>query len=65
MVHKVREAIRRVERDGWVHVRTRGSHRIYIRETIEDYLAWHCKRPPEATARIAYVDVEVPQPVSA
>ncbi len=29
MVHKVREAIRRVEQDGWVHVRTRGSHRIY------------------------------------
>ena len=29
MIHKVREAIRRVERDGWVHVRTRGSHRIY------------------------------------
>ena len=30
MVHKVREAIRRVERDGWVHVRTRGSHRVYV-----------------------------------
>ena len=29
MVHKVREAIRRVEQDGWVHARTRGSHRIY------------------------------------
>ena len=27
---KVREAIRLVERDGWVHDRTRGSHRIFI-----------------------------------
>lgn len=36
-----------------------------IRETIETYLAWHCKRPPEATAQIIYVDVEAPQPVSA
>lgn len=35
------------------------------RETIENYLAWHCKRPPEATAQIVYVDVEAPQPVSA
>ena len=35
-----------------------------IRETIADYLAWHCKRPPEPTAQIVYVDVEVPQPVS-
>ena len=26
---KVREAIRIVERDGWRHVRTRGSHRHY------------------------------------
>ena len=26
---KVREAIRTVERDGWVLVRTRGSHRQY------------------------------------
>lgn len=26
---KVREAIRLVERDGWVQVRMRGSHRIY------------------------------------
>ena len=26
---KVREAIRMVRRDGWQHVRTRGSHRIY------------------------------------
>ena len=36
-----------------------------IRETIEDYLAWHCKRPPGATAQIIYVEVEAPQPVSA
>ena len=26
---KVREAIRMVERDGWYHVRTRGSHRHF------------------------------------
>ena len=26
---KVREAIRIVEQDGWYHVRTNGSHRIY------------------------------------
>ena len=26
---KVREVIRIVERDGWYHVRTRGSHRQY------------------------------------
>lgn len=26
---KVRDAIRLVERDGWRHVRTRGSHRHY------------------------------------
>ena len=26
---KVRDVIRMVERDGWYHVRTRGSHRQY------------------------------------
>ena len=26
MVHTVRDAIRMVERDGWYHVYTRGSH---------------------------------------
>ena len=26
---KVRDAIRTIEQDGWVYVRTRGSHRIY------------------------------------
>lgn len=26
---KVREVIRRIEKDGWVHVRTTGSHRHY------------------------------------
>ena len=26
---KVRDAIRTVERDGWVHIRTRGSHRQF------------------------------------
>ena len=30
---KVREAIRLVERDGWRHVRTRGSHRQYHHPT--------------------------------
>ena len=29
MPPRVREAIRIVERDGWHHVRTRGSHRHY------------------------------------
>ena len=29
MPPRVREAIRIVERDGWYHVRTRGSHRHY------------------------------------
>ncbi len=29
MPTKVREAVRLVENDGWVHVRTRGSHRQY------------------------------------
>ena len=33
MVHKVREAIRMVERDGWFHVRTRGSHRQFHHPT--------------------------------
>ena len=36
-----------------------------IRETMAEYLAWHCKRPPEPTAQVVYVDVEAPQPVSA
>ena len=44
---------------------TRKRVEALIRETIADYLAWHCKRPPKATAQIVYVDVEVPQPVSA
>ncbi len=44
---------------------TRKRVEALIRETIENYLAWHCKRPPEATAQIVYVDVEAPQPVSA
>ena len=44
---------------------TRKRVEALIRETIENYLAWHCKRPPEPTAQIVYVDVEVPQPVSA
>ena len=35
------------------------------RETIATYLAWHCKRPPEPTAQIVYVDVEAPQPITA
>ena len=30
MPPKVREAIRIVERDGWRHVRTKGSHRQYL-----------------------------------
>ncbi|MYB76863.1 MAG: type II toxin-antitoxin system HicA family toxin [Chloroflexi bacterium] len=30
---KVRDAIRLVERDGWKHVRTRGSHRHYRHPT--------------------------------
>lgn len=29
MPPRVREAIRMIERDGWFHVRTRGSHRQY------------------------------------
>lgn len=29
MPPKVRDAIRMVERDGWRHVRTKGSHRQY------------------------------------
>ena len=29
MPPRVREAIRIIERDGWFHVRTRGSHRQY------------------------------------
>ncbi len=44
---------------------TRKRVEALIRETIENYLAWHCKRPPEPTAQVVYVDVEVPQPVSA
>ena len=44
---------------------TRKRVEALIRETIENYLAWHCKRPPEPTAQIIYVDVEAPQPVSA
>ena len=34
------------------------------RETIETYLAWHCKRPPQPSAQIVYVDVEAPQPIT-
>ena len=30
---KVRDAIRLVERDGWRHARTKGSHRIYKHPT--------------------------------
>jgi len=44
---------------------TRERVEALIRGTIETYLAWHCKRPPEPTAQIVYVDVEAPQPVSA
>ncbi len=44
---------------------TRKRVEALIRETMAEYLAWHCKRPPEPTAQIAYVDVEAPQPVSA
>lgn len=33
MIHKVREAIRLVEQDGWVHVHTRGSHRKFRHPT--------------------------------
>ena len=43
---------------------TRERVEALIRETIETYLAWHCKRPPEPTAQIVDVDVEAPQPVS-
>ncbi len=28
---KVRDVIRRIEQDGWYHVKTRGSHRQYKR----------------------------------
>ena len=44
---------------------TRKRVEALARETIAAYLAWHCKRPPEPTAQIVYVDVEAPQPVSA
>ena len=44
---------------------TRKRVEALARETIETYLAWHCKRPPEPTSQIVYVDVEAPQPVSA
>ncbi len=27
---KVRDAIKRIEREGWIHKRTRGDHRVYI-----------------------------------
>ena len=30
---KVADAIRLVEADGWVHARTRGSHRVYKHPT--------------------------------
>ena len=30
---KVREAIKLIEKDGWFHVRTRGSHRQYKHST--------------------------------
>jgi len=30
---KVREVIKRIEADGWYHVRTRGSHRQYKHAT--------------------------------
>ena len=30
---KVREIIRRIEQDGWIHVRTTGSHRHYKHPT--------------------------------
>ena len=43
---------------------TRERVEALIRETVADYLTWHCKRPPEPATRIAYVDVEAPQPVS-
>lgn len=33
MTMKVREMIRIIRRDGWYHVRTRGSHRIYHHPT--------------------------------
>ncbi len=44
---------------------TRERVEALILETMTEYLAWHCKRPPEPTAQIVYVDVEAPQPVSA
>ena len=33
MPMKVRDAIRLVEQDGWVHLRTNGSHRQYHHST--------------------------------
>ena len=33
---KVREAIKLIEKDGWFHVRTRGSHRQYKHPTKKD-----------------------------
>jgi len=30
---KIREIIRQIENDGWFHVRTRGSHRLYHHAT--------------------------------
>ncbi len=32
-VPKVRDVMRRLERDGWVLNRTRGSHRVYTHPT--------------------------------
>ena len=43
---------------------TRERAEALIRETIADYLAWHCKRPPAPTAQVIYVDVEAPAPVA-
>ncbi len=46
MVHKVREAIRRVTEDGWFHVRTRGSHRHFRHPTKPGTVTIH-GRPGE------------------
>lgn len=50
---KVREAIRIVERDGWYHVRTRGSHRQFR----------HPEKPGKVTI-LGKPSDEVPKPQS-
>ena len=51
MIHKVRDAMRRVTEDGWHLVGTRGSHRQYEHPTKPGRVTIHGKEGDDITRR--------------